>query len=223
MKLRHPGLIKLLGLLLSWLIRGWMGTVRTREHWYDPTMLPTHPDCKQRYIFAFWHEHILYLAARYGHQKRVAILISSHADGEVIAQVVRWIGIQVVRGSTSKSGVVALLNMLRAADQLHLAITPDGPRGPRRVAQLGTVFLASRTGYPIVPIGVHYHKAWYARSWDRFGVPWLFSRAAGVAGEPLVVPPNLSKDELEPYARELEQRLNAECERSGQWTTKQNW
>ena len=223
MKLRHPGLIKLIGLLLAWLIRGWMGTVRTREHFHDPEMEPSHPNNRQKYIFAFWHEHILYLAARYGHHKNAAILISSHADGEIIAQVVRWIGIKAVRGSTSKSGVVALLSMMKAAQQLHLAITPDGPRGPRRVAQLGTVFLASRTGYPIVPIGVHYHRAWYAPSWDRFGVPWLFSRAAGIAGEPLVVPPHLSKEELEPYARELERRLNAECDRSRRWTTEGKW
>jgi lysophospholipid acyltransferase (LPLAT)-like uncharacterized protein len=223
MKLRHPGLIKLLGLLLSWVIRAWMVTVRTREYLFKPELLPSHPTNQQRFIYAFWHEHILYLAARYGHHKNVAILISNHADGEIIAQVVRWIGIKVVRGSTSKSGVMALLNMLKAAHRLHLAITPDGPRGPRREAQLGTVFLASRTGYPIVPIGVHYHRAWYARSWDRFGVPWPFSRAAGIAGEPLVVPPNLSKEELEPYARELEKRMNAECERSQRWTTERNW
>ncbi|HQR41036.1 MAG TPA: lysophospholipid acyltransferase family protein [Gemmatales bacterium] len=223
MKLRHPGLIKLLGLILSWIIRMWMGTVRTREYLVVPEVLPSHPRNTGRYIFAFWHEGILYMAGRYGHHQNVAILISNHADGEIISQVIRHLGMNVVRGSTSKSGVPALMQMLEASHRGHLAITPDGPRGPRRVAQLGTVYLASRTGFSIVPVGLHYHRAWYAPSWDRFGVPWPFSRAAGIAGKPLVVPPDLSKEELEPYARELERQMNALTEQAKQWTNERSW
>ncbi|HMP18610.1 MAG TPA: lysophospholipid acyltransferase family protein, partial [Gemmatales bacterium] len=158
-----------------------------------------------------------------GHHRNVAILISNHADGEIIAQVVTRLGLRVVRGSTKKSGVPALMSMLEASRHLHLSITPDGPRGPRRKVQLGTVYLASRTGFAIVPIGVHYHRAWYARSWDRFGIPKPFSRAAGIAGEPLVVPEHLSKEELEPYALELERRMNAETERARLWVTQKSW
>lgn len=223
MKLRQPGLLKLVGLLTAGVVRLLMNTVRTREYLFEPKLLPSHPDNTGRYIYAFWHEAILYMAGRYGHHRNVAILISNHSDGEIIAQVVKRLGLRVVRGSTAKSGVPALMSMLDASKNLHLSITPDGPRGPRREAQLGTIFLASRTGFPIIPIGVHYHNAWYARSWDRFGIPKPFSRAAGIAGEPLVVPKNLSKEEMEPYARELERRMNAETERAKQWVTERTW
>ena len=223
MKLRHPGLIKLLGLLLSWIVRAWMHTVRTREVLHTPSVMPDHPDNNRRYIFAFWHDSILYLAGRYGHHRTAAILISNHADGEIIAQTVRWIGIKVVRGSTTKNAVPALMHMLEASDKGHLAITPDGPRGPRRTVQRGVIYLASRTGFPIVPICVHYHRAWYAPSWDRFGVPWPFSRAAGIAGEPLEVPPDLSKDDLESYAQQLEQRMNVGVAQAKLWADTGKW
>lgn len=223
MKLRHPGLIKLAGLLLASIVKGLMSTVRTREYVYQPILRPDHPRNTQRYIYAFWHESILGMAGRYGHHPNVSILISNHADGELIAQVIKRLGMKMVRGSTARSGLPALLSMLAASKSGHLSITPDGPRGPRRQAQLGTLFLASRTGYPIVPIGVHYGKAWYAPSWDRMGIPWPFSRSAGIAGEPLVVPPDLSKEELEPYARELERRMNQASEQAKQWLEQRRW
>lgn len=223
MKLRHPGLIKLAGLAIAGAVRGLMGTVRCREYLHTPTLRPDHPDNTQRYIYAFWHETILYLAGRYGHHRNVAILISQHADGELIAQVVHRLGMKTVRGSTNKNGVSALMKMLEEAHRGHLAITPDGPRGPRREVQAGTIFLASRTGFPIIPIGISYHRAWHARSWDRFGVPHPFSYAAGVAGELLHVPPHLPREQLGQYAQELKQRMDVATEAAQRWTTQRSW
>lgn len=204
-------------------VRGLMGSVRTREHLVIPTVRPDHPANHQRYIYAFWHEAILYLAGRYGHHKNVAILISKHADGELIAQACRWLGINIVRGSTAKSGAEALLKMLELSHRGHLAITPDGPRGPRREVQLGTIYLASRTGFPIIPIGVSYQRAWYARSWDRLGIPHPFSPAAGIAGEPIVVPRGLDKAELEPFAKLLQERMVATTIQAEEWLQRKKW
>lgn len=223
MKLRHPGLIKLAGLCIAGAVRGLMSTVRCREYLSSPLLRPDHPQNKQPCIFAFWHESILYMAGRYGHHKNVAILISQHADGELIAQVIHRLGMKTVRGSTNKNGARAVMKMLEEAHSRHLAITPDGPRGPRREVQIGTIFLASRTGFPILPIGISYRQAWYARSWDRFGVPYPFSHAAGVGGELLHVPPHLPKHELEEYAVELKRRMDLATEQANQWTHQRSW
>ncbi|HMO34947.1 MAG TPA: DUF374 domain-containing protein, partial [Gemmatales bacterium] len=96
MKLRQPGLLKLAGLITAGLVRVLMNTVRTREYLHFPELLPSHPKNTGRYIYAFWHEAILYMAGRYGHHRNVAILISNHADGEIIAQVVTRLGLRVV-------------------------------------------------------------------------------------------------------------------------------
>lgn len=223
MKLRHPGLIKLASLVVAVIVKMWMNTVRIREYTTVPGVRPGHPEHNRRFIYAFWHETILSMAARCTHYPNVAILISHHADGELIAQTIRWLGMKSVRGSTSKGGTAALMQMLEASHRGHLAITPDGPRGPRREVQLGTIYMASRTGFPIVPIGISYERAWYANSWDRFGVPWPFSRGAGVAGEPLHVPPGLAREDLEPYAKELKKRIDDATELARLWMKQSRW
>jgi lysophospholipid acyltransferase (LPLAT)-like uncharacterized protein len=223
MKLRHPGLIKLIGMVVGFTVRRLMNTIRTREYLTDPLVLPNHRLNTKRYIYAFWHEGIMYLAGRYGVHKNIAILISRHADGELISQACHWLGIKTVRGSTAKAGALALYQMLEKSHVGHLAITPDGPRGPRREVQLGTIFLASRTGFPIVPIGVYYHRAWYARSWDKMGIPLPFSRAAGITGEPLIVPPNLTREQLEEYAQELKRRMMQATDQAENWVKTRTW
>jgi lysophospholipid acyltransferase (LPLAT)-like uncharacterized protein len=141
----------------------------------------------------------------------------------LIAQACRWIGIRTIRGSTAKAGAAALQKMLEFAHRGHLAITPDGPRGPRREVQLGTIYLASRTGFRIVPIGVAYKSAWHARSWDRMGIPHPFSQAAGIAAEPLLVPPDLERDELAEYAQILRQRMVTATEQAEAWLKRGKW
>jgi lysophospholipid acyltransferase (LPLAT)-like uncharacterized protein len=217
MKLRHPVLIRIAGFLAAGTVRTLMSSVRTREHVALPYIRPDHPHNTGRFIYAFWHESLLYLAGRYGHHKNVAILISRHADGELIAQACRWMGIKTIRGSTAKAGAAALLAMLEQAYKGHLAITPDGPRGPRQQVQPGTIYLASRSGLPIVPIGVAYAKAWYAPSWDRLGIPAPFSRAAGIAGPPLHVPAGLAKEQLGVYAEELKNRMIQATHQAQAW------
>lgn len=212
MKLRHPSHVRLASLLGAGLIRVWMDSLRLRVHFDDQTTDPDHPRCPGAMIHAFWHENLLFLAS-IPVRAELRVMISQHGDGELIAQVIRHLGIKTVRGSTTRGGAAAMLEMMEHAERrAHLAVTPDGPRGPRRRAQLGVIYLAARTGMPIVPYGMAYERAWRARSWDRMAVPWPFSRVAGVAGPLLHVPPNLDRARQEFFARRLEERMDQAAE-----------
>jgi lysophospholipid acyltransferase (LPLAT)-like uncharacterized protein len=137
----------------------------------------------------------------------VHVLISQHADGQLIAEVCRHLGFRTVRGSTTRHGVEALRQMLKAARRAHLGITPDGPRGPRRQVQPGLVYVAAKTGLPIVPAGFAYDRPWRARSWDRFAMPRPWSRATCVTADPITVPAELTREGLEEYRRRVEEAL----------------
>src|SRR3954467_622319 len=129
MKLRHPVLIKVAGLAASWAIRFWIGTLRYRYRSLGPNVEPRQRCLGGRYIYAFWHENILLPAYHYG-RRDIRVLISRHADGQLIAEVVRHLRFPVVAGSTARGGVEALRQMVRHSRRGHIAITPDGPRGP---------------------------------------------------------------------------------------------
>src|SRR5262249_38993092 len=204
MKLRNPWLIAWLGLVVAWLVRLWFGTVPYHFRSIKEGVAPHDPQLSTRYIYAFWHENLLVIAGR--HRRRdIRVLISRHADGELIAEACRHLGFSLVRGSTTRHAVEALRQMLRGGDSAHLAITPDGPRGPRRRVQPGIVYLASRTGMPIVPAGIAYDRPWRMRSWDRFALPRPFSRAVCVLDEPIVVPPDCDGEQLEVWPQRAQQ------------------
>lgn len=213
MKLRHPLLIKGLGLAGAWLIRGWMNSLSVRTDYQASGIHPTDPR-EERFIYLFWHETLL-LATHF--RTKIHVLISQHADGELIAQACRHLRIGVVRGSTTRGGVGGLWDLLAVAKRTHLAITPDGPKGPRRRVQPGAIFLASQTGLPIVPFGVGYAKAWRAKTWDRFAVPYPYSLATAVGAEPINVPPVLSLNELAHYRNLVEERLQSATDEAEHW------
>jgi hypothetical protein len=207
MKLRHPALIRFASFLGALAVKLYMKTVRYRYRFHG-VVDPNEPNFRGRFIYAFWHEAILFVAGRKSKGK-FRVLISQHADGELIAQVARYLGFQVARGSTTRGGAKALWEMLGHGESEHLAVTPDGPRGPRRQVQLGVIYLASRTGLPIVPIGTAYAGCWRARSWDRFAVPYPFTTAWGVNAPVVHVPPHLDREGLEEYRQLVEERMLA--------------
>jgi lysophospholipid acyltransferase (LPLAT)-like uncharacterized protein len=206
MKLRHPLLIRVVALFAAVILRVWLATVRIRTVSADGQSHPADPR-RTRYIYAFWHETILApLAAR----PPARALISQHADGELIAQVCGFMGLGVVRGSTARGGAQALMDMIRGAGEgLHLAITPDGPRGPRRELKPGLIVVASQTGDPIVPMGIGFTNALRAKSWDRFAVPLPFSTIVGVIPAPISIPSHLARGDLERYAQRVESEMLA--------------
>jgi len=212
-KLRSRWLIGLAAFLGAMVLRAWLRTVRARvtaaDARTDPIGSPS-----QRFIYAFWHESLLAPAKV---KTRVKVLVSQSADGELIAQVCRHLGIGVVRGSPARGGAKGLLELLRNDDHAHLAITPDGPRGPRRRLKAGIVFLASHTGLPIVPVGIGFTRAWRAKSWDKFVIPCPFSTVTGVLAEPIVVPPQLDSEGIERHRLEIEAALLKATQSAQQW------
>jgi lysophospholipid acyltransferase (LPLAT)-like uncharacterized protein len=210
MKIRHPWLIKALAFFGALLVRLWVGTLRYRYRPLGPNVDPNQPGFKDRgrYLYAFWHEYILIPAYHYG-RPDIRVLISKHADGELIARVASHLGFRVVRGSSGRAGSVeAVRQMVKLAGKAHLAFTPDGPRGPRRRVQTGLIYLAAQTGLPIVPIGLAFARAWRMRSWDRFAVPVPWSAASCVTAEPIVVPSTSDRDVLEAYRLKVEEAMN---------------
>ena len=219
MKVRQRWLIKALGFAVAWVVRLWVGTLRYRYRPLGPNMDPHQRGFPGRYIYAFWHENILLPAYHYG-RRDIWVLVSQHADGELIAEACRHLGFRLVRGSTTRGGAEAVRQMLRLGRKAHLAITPDGPRGPRRRVHPGIVYLAARTGLPVVGMGIAYQRAWRMGSWDRFALPHPWSSAALVTTEPIHVPADLDKEGLEHYRLLVEQALNRATEAAEKWAGK---
>jgi lysophospholipid acyltransferase (LPLAT)-like uncharacterized protein len=143
-------------------------------------------------------------------------LVSRHHDGSYIAGILRIVGMSSVRGSTRNGGASAVRQMMTTAKDKHIVITPDGPRGPRRKMQNGIVFLASHTGRAIVPTGYACIRSWRIRgSWTDLMIPKPFTKVFLVAGEPIRVPPDLSRREVARYTLLVQdemERVAAEVE-----------
>ncbi len=160
-------------------------------------------------ILALWHGRIL-PATIYFRDRGVVAMTSENFDGEWIARIMRRLGYLQARGSTSRGGRRALLQLARDIAAGHpAAFTVDGPRGPGYQAQPGAVWLAKATGQPVVPFHVESSPCWTLRSWDRGQVPKPWSRVVMVIGAPLEVPANADADLIEQKRVELEQRLVA--------------
>ncbi|HSR10730.1 MAG TPA: lysophospholipid acyltransferase family protein, partial [Thermodesulfobacteriota bacterium] len=139
---------------------------------------------------------------------RVGMMVSRHRDGEFIARAVKLFGIDSLRGSTTQGGTAALRAMIRFyRDGANLAITPDGPQGPRHVVQPGVIELARQTGGPILPVTYSASRKKVFASWDRFILPYPFSRVVFIWGEPLLVPRETDRTSLEEIRLILEERL----------------
>lgn len=168
-------------------------------------------------IFAIWHNRLFIALPMYeGYRRRarrphrLAALVSASRDGGLVTRILEHFGVKPVRGSSSRRGTQAVLELTTWAQRGYdLAITPDGPRGPRQVVQPGLISLAQLTGHPIVPTSCHFGWKITLRSWDRFQIPLPFSRCVMKFGEPVVVPSNATDEEREALRRAVEQRLNA--------------
>lgn len=161
------------------------------------------------YIHAFWHAHLLLMPYAYPGGK-IAILISEHRDGEYIARTMERFGHTTVRGSTTSGGAAALREVVRLARQGYdLGFTPDGPRGPRCRAQSGVVAAARLSGHPILPVAFAGAPAREMGSWDRFVVPYPFSRGVFAYGPPIEVDSEADEAAMEKARLQVEDELNA--------------
>lgn len=216
MRLDHSYFKKLGGFSLAWLTQHWMSSLEFQGAYYDRTVDTTHPSFRGPIIMLLWHEYILfpyYLRGR----NNVAILLSQHRDADWLAEGARFRGFDTVRGSTTRGGGQALKTLISTLKTHSLAITPDGPQGPRRTMSLGPIYLSSKLQVPLVPCGMGYNRPWRMRTWDRFAVPRPFTQARGIAGPRLQIPPNLDREGLEHYRQQVESTLNHLTEHAEHW------
>jgi len=160
-------------------------------------------------VMAFWHGRIL-TATYFFRRRGIVVITSENFDGEWIAGIIERFGYGTARGSSSRGGRRALLQLRRDMAAGHPAgFTVDGPRGPARVAQPGAVWLAKATGNPVLPFHLEADRYWELGSWDRTQIPKPFATVRLVVGEPLEVPADADDARIEVARLELETRLRS--------------
>lgn len=138
----------------------------------------------QPFIAAFWHDRLAMMSFVWRAKFPAYMLISRHADGKFISQIVKHLGIETIKGSTGQEGAQAFRDMmLQLQDGAVVGITPDGPRGPRHIASEGIVRLAQIMQVPVVPMSYDISRKKLLRSWDKLIVPFPFSRCVFYVGE----------------------------------------
>lgn len=163
-------------------------------------------------IYAFWHSDMIvpgFMLRKLG----VKVLVSQHRDGGYLADALEMAGFDTVRGSSTRGGARAMVQLTKSARKgSSVMITPDGPRGPRHIVQPGIIFLAKKTGLPIIPMSVKTSKYWQLPSWDKFVIPKPFSKLTLVFGKPIYVSPELNNDDLTGHCDILTKALNVQDE-----------
>jgi lysophospholipid acyltransferase (LPLAT)-like uncharacterized protein len=221
-RLRRPWQVKMVSFLGAGALRLWLGTLQYHYRPLGPSVDPHEADLDGRYIYAMWHETMLLPVQRYA-RPDISVLVSKHADGRLIGDICRRLKVGVVHGSTTRGGVEAIRGLLQEGRHKHLAMTPDGPRGPRQKVQAGVIYLAARLGLPIVPVGFGFERPWRLRSWDRFVLPRPWTRGTCVTGYPVTVPPDAGREELEAYRQHVEEALVQATDCADRWASSGRW
>jgi lysophospholipid acyltransferase (LPLAT)-like uncharacterized protein len=160
------------------------------------------------YIIICWHGRMLFPIYLHRNQG-ICAMVSEHTDGEMIARTIHRLGYTTVRGSSTRGGVKAFVQLLRQVNQGAVGcILPDGPRGPRHILKPGVIMLASRSQRPLLPITFAAQKPIVLHSWDRFTLWQPFTKLCVFYGEPIYVPAQLDEAGLEEWRLIAQQRLN---------------
>src|SRR5882724_3549066 len=187
-------LIKLIGKTIKFEIDGW-------ENWEAATRDNHIP------IYTFWHNRV-FLATYFWQRRGIVVMTSQSFDGEYIARFIQRFGYGAARGSSTRGGVGAIVEMVRLMRAgLPTAFTIDGPKGPRYVAKMGAVLLAKKTGHPILPFTITARRYWEAKSWDRFQVPLPLTTARVEIAPPIYVPKDADESSLAAKRDELQAAL----------------
>ena len=202
---------------MSWLIAGLIAclmiTIRWRTH--DSERVNRQLDSHEGFIFVVWHERIFPMSWLWPRGRDLSVLQSTHPDGQLMSKIINHFGIHTIWGSSTRNAISGLRELKRALDQGRaVGITPDGPRGPARVAASGTVALAQLTGKPIVPAAWATDRYWRAGGWDRMVVPRFFSRGVFVIGEPIAPPAKRDRETIESHCAALADAINAVTEQA---------
>jgi lysophospholipid acyltransferase (LPLAT)-like uncharacterized protein len=207
MKIRNPTLNRLLARTACFLLRCLFRTCRVEVRELQPRTSPYVPNQPARYLYCLWHDRIV-LNVFAGRSRDLAALVSRHRDGGYLSDVMAALDIRPVRGSSSKGGAEAVREIVAELDGFHVAITPDGPRGPRRKVKPGILWLAAKTGRPIVPTVGVCDRAWMIKgSWTDLVIPKPFSRVLMLGGPFFRVPVDLQREDLPRHAEALEAEM----------------
>ena len=196
--------------LAATLLRLLFCTIRLRITGLSPEELAKLPTGA---ILCFWHNRILGISLAFLRKyppgrKGVHVLTSPSRDGEILAGIMSRLGMGAVRGSSSRRGARALRELVRLLEErADVAITPDGPRGPRYVLGPGAILLAQTTGAPIYPVHATFSRALRMKTWDGFIIPLPFSRISVTVDAPIRIPDNLSEPGFEAERLKLENLL----------------
>lgn len=199
-------LIQFLGTKLGWIFILLLGkstkiTYFNREVW-DSLVVSG-----KAFIGLIWHGRIL--LPIYAHRNlNVVAMVSQHGDGEMIAQIIHKLGYRTVRGSSTRGGIKAFHAMLAELKKAAICtVMPDGPKGPRQKLKSGVIYMAQRSGAPLLPLTFSSDKHIIVKSWDRFMIFKPFSRSIIMYGKPITVPSDLTTEQVEKFRTDLEQNM----------------
>ncbi|HEX8097643.1 MAG TPA: lysophospholipid acyltransferase family protein [Pyrinomonadaceae bacterium] len=197
-------LIRLIGRTVRFEVEGW-------GNWEEAARGGRVP------IYTFWHNRV-FLSTYFWRRRGIVVMTSRSFDGEYIARFIQRFGYGASRGSSTRGGVGALVEMVRLMRAGRpAAFTIDGPRGPRYVAKTGAVLLAKKTGQPILPFTITAARRWEAKSWDRFQVPKPFTRARVIIAPPVFVPADADEEATRAARDELQRSLDEINRRGREW------
>lgn len=201
---------------LGFVLRAWGESLDARASDYDLHGDPALSDFVGPVIYVMWHEYI-FLPTIVRRGSNMTLLIGMHRDAEWLSEIAQSLGTSTVRGSSTRGGIRAILQYTREYRDSSLVITPDGPRGPRRVLSPGCIQLASLLKIPLVPVGCGFDAPYRHRSWDRFAVPRYGSRARMIVGPRINIPSRLGRDGVEYWRSHTENVLQKLTEVSESW------
>lgn len=197
-------------------IQGLVATLDIRIVDYEENCDASLQEFRGQVIYVLWHEYFLLPTAMTG-GCNLTLLIGTHPDADWLGEIASSFGFDTVRGSSTKGGIKAILKYTREHRDASLVMTPDGPKGPRRVLSPGCIQLSSLLQIPIVPAGIGFDRPRRYPSWDRFALPRVGSRARFVLGPRIHIPRKLTELQLNQWREHVESLLSRVSDEAESW------
>ena len=203
----EKALLRPIAYLFGATLKPWVRTLDARVADYSQDTDPATIGYGGPAIFLLWHEYILLPVAE-RRNLGITLLIGPHRDADWLDWIARDFGFNTVRGSSTKGGIKAILQFRKEHPSTSLVVTPDGPKGPRRVLSPGCIQLSGLLQMPVIPVGIGFHRPIRAKTWDNFAIPRPGSRARVVLGDRIQIPRGLNETQLEAHRLWIEEILH---------------
>ncbi|MEM9943308.1 MAG: lysophospholipid acyltransferase family protein [Planctomycetota bacterium] len=206
----------LIGQLNSFVLPWYLSCLDYKICHYDRSADPARNEYNEHVVFSFWHEFIGVILPRWG-MTPITVLCSQHRDGEWVNQTAKALRLNIVRGSTTRGGSSAIRQMKKYSKFSSIAVTPDGPRGPRRKMAMGAVYMASLLKMPLVPMGVGISNPHRLKTWDQFAIPKFGSKIRVIMGPKIRIPRISDRGQLEQQRLAIEQLITDLSDEAQHW------